>query len=57
MFDFELKSQEHHMKGPTGGPLCGAPLQGFVSMWEDETMVTCKRCLEKLKDDRLRENE
>lgn len=52
MFDFEMKSKEHHYRGDDGLPLCGAPLQGLVTLWEDESMVTCEKCLEKLDEQR-----
>jgi hypothetical protein len=53
MFDFELKSKEHHKSDGQGQPICGAKVLGLVMLWDDEMLITCQGCLDKLRDDRI----
>jgi hypothetical protein len=53
MFDFDLKSKQHHKSDGHGAPVCGVVLLGLVMLWDDENVVTCPACLKKLREDRL----
>ncbi len=45
----EIKSDQHH-KSDAGLPLCGVPIQGIMTLYEDDKHVTCKKCLEKIRN-------
>lgn len=47
----DIKSDQHH-KSDAGVPLCGAPLLGIITLYEDDKHVTCKECLQKIREEK-----